>query len=108
MYFSLQILGRCILSTQIDIHNKPIAKPPKTISREAQSLGARLLRERCIRNLEVLSLDLLGNGLHALMHMGAVKKERRSGNSYKFHTLIKLIQLTGIFKYTTITCFVTF
>lgn len=87
------ILGRCILSTQIDVHNKPIAKPTKTISREAQSLGARLLRERCIRNLEVLSLDLLGNGIHALMHMGAVKKERRDGQPYMYPNTIVLTNI---------------
>jgi glycerone phosphate O-acyltransferase len=84
------ILGRCILSTQIDIHNKPIAKPPKVISREAQMVGARLLRDGCIRNLEVLSLDLLNNGLHAMFHMGAVKKEKRDGQPYMYPNTIVL------------------
>ena len=60
-----------------DAHGKPLAKPPKVIAKEAQILGSRLLRDGLIRHLEVLSLDLINNGLHALYHMDAVRKEKR-------------------------------
>ena len=60
-----------------DTHGKPIAKPPKVIAKETQVLGSRLLRDGQIRHLEVLSLDLLNNGLHSLYHMDAARKEKR-------------------------------
>lgn len=60
-----------------DAHGKPLAKPPKSITKESQILGSRLLREGQIRHLEVLSLDLLSNGINSLHQMGAVRKEKR-------------------------------
>lgn len=66
-----------MLSMHNDAHGKPLAKPPKSIAKESQILGSRLLREGNIKHLEVLSLDLLSNGIHALYHMGAARKEKR-------------------------------
>ena len=60
-----------------DAHGKPLAKPPKAIAKEAQILASRLLRDGLIRHLEVLSLDLINNGLLALHHMDAARKEKR-------------------------------
>ena len=68
---------RTLMTLHTDMNNKPVAKPPKVIAKDAQMIAARLLRDGSIRNLEVLSLDILSNGLHALLHMGAVRKEKR-------------------------------
>lgn len=65
------------MTKHFDNHGKPLAKPPKVIAKEAQAVSARLLREGAFRNMEVLSLDILSNGLHALYHMGVVSKEKR-------------------------------
>lgn len=68
---------RCLLSLHNDVHGKPTAKPAKVITKEAQMLSARLLREGALKQLEVLSLDILNNGLHSLYSLGAVAKEKR-------------------------------
>ena len=58
-------------------HGKPLVKLPKAISKEAQMLSARLLREGAVKHMEILSLDMMTNSLHALYHLGAVHKEKR-------------------------------
>ena len=68
---------RYLLSMQTGAHGKPLAKVPKTIAKDAQSLSARLLRDGYIKHMEVLSLDMMNNALHALYHLGAVTKEKR-------------------------------
>ena len=59
-------------------HGKPLVKLPKTIAKDAQSLSAKLLREDAVKHMEILSLDMMNNSLHALYHLGAVHKEKRS------------------------------
>ena len=58
-------------------HGKPLVKLPKTIAKDAQALSARLLREGAVKHMEILSLDMMSNSLHALYHLGAVHKEKR-------------------------------
>ena len=58
-------------------HGKPLVKLPKAIAKEAQMLSARLLREGVVKHMEILSLDMMTNSLHALYHLGAVHKEKR-------------------------------
>ncbi|KAK3093246.1 hypothetical protein FSP39_013175 [Pinctada imbricata] len=84
------IMCRTLLTLHTDANNKPVAKPPKTIAKDAQMLAARLLRDGHIRNLEVLSLDILNNGLHALYHMGAARKEKRDNQPYMYPNTIVL------------------
>ncbi|WAR19959.1 GNPAT-like protein, partial [Mya arenaria] len=42
-------------------HGKPLVKLPKAISKEAQILSARLLREGHLKHKEILSLDMMNN-----------------------------------------------
>lgn len=87
---SYWIICRYLLTKHFDNHGKPLAKPPKVIAKEAQAVSARLLREGAFRNMEVLSLDILSNGLNALYHMGVVSKEKRDGEAYMYPNTIKL------------------
>lgn len=87
------IACKCLLSMHNDAHGKPLAKPPKVIAKEAQILGSRLLRDGLIRHLEVLSLDLINNGLHALYHMDAVRKEKRDNQTYMYPNTVKLTEV---------------
>ncbi|XP_063426368.1 dihydroxyacetone phosphate acyltransferase-like [Mytilus trossulus] len=84
------IACKYMLSMHNDAHGKPLAKPPKSITKESQILGSRLLREGQIRHLEVLSLDLLSNGINSLHQMGAVRKEKRDNQTYMFPNTVKL------------------
>ncbi|XP_060070929.1 dihydroxyacetone phosphate acyltransferase-like [Ylistrum balloti] len=87
------IVCRCLLSLHTDVHGKPKAKTPKVIAKEAQMLSARLLRDGAVKHLEVLSLDILNNGLHALFHMNAVSKEKRDGQAYMYPNTIVLTNI---------------
>ncbi|KAK3576754.1 hypothetical protein CHS0354_014567 [Potamilus streckersoni] len=71
------IMCRCLKSMQTGAHGKPLAKPPKVITKEAQNLSATLLRMGAFKHMEVLSLDMMNNGLQSLYHMGAVQKDKR-------------------------------
>jgi len=73
---------------------KPLAKTQKTLVREAQMLTARLLQEGVVKHLEMLSLDMMNNGLHALLHMGGVCKERRDGVTYMYPNTRRLSNIT--------------
>ena len=73
----LQVLCQHLLSLAIDVHGRPLPKRPKDIAKDAQRLGIKLLQENLIKHLEVVSLDLLGNGLSALADMGCMFKDKR-------------------------------
>ena len=72
-----QVLCQYLLSLPGDIQGKPLPRKPKNFSKEAQKVAVRLLQENVIRHYEILSLDLLGNGLLALVEMGCMYKDRR-------------------------------
>ena len=72
-----QVMCRYLLSMQEGSHGKPLVKLPKAITKEAQSLSAQLLRDGRLKQMEVLSLDMMNNSLHALYSLGAVHKEKR-------------------------------
>jgi glycerone phosphate O-acyltransferase len=75
-YFLLQILCQYLLSLTLT-GTRPIAKQYKHIIKESQALVTRLLQEGVVKHFEMLSLDLLSNGLNAIIEMGAVTKEKR-------------------------------
>ena len=62
---------------QPDTHGRPLARKAKLITKDAQQLGIRLLQDSLIKHYEVLSLDLLGNGLNAISLMNAMYKDKR-------------------------------
>ncbi|XP_064623219.1 dihydroxyacetone phosphate acyltransferase-like [Lineus longissimus] len=61
---------------------RPIAKQYKHILKESQALVTRLLQEGVVKHFEMLSLDMLGNGLNAIIEMGAVTKQKRENQDY--------------------------
>lgn len=73
----LQVLCQYFLSLPGDIQGKPLPRKPKNFTKEAQKVALRLLQENVIRHYEILSLDLLGNGLLALVEMGCMYKDKR-------------------------------
>ncbi|KAK3576755.1 hypothetical protein CHS0354_014568 [Potamilus streckersoni] len=87
------IMCRCLKSMQTGAHGKPLAKPPKVITKEAQNLSATLLRMGAFKHMEVLSLDMMNNGLQSLYHMGAVQKDKREGNTYMYPNEVVLSQI---------------
>jgi glycerone phosphate O-acyltransferase len=88
------ILCQYLLSNHPNVAGKPLAKTQKTLVKEAQMLTARLLQEGVVRHYEMLSLDMMNNGLHALFHMGAVSKERRDGVVYMYPNTRQLSTIT--------------
>ncbi|XP_041353504.1 dihydroxyacetone phosphate acyltransferase-like isoform X2 [Gigantopelta aegis] len=88
------IVCRYLLSMSPGVNGKPLARPPKVMAKEAQLLSAQLLRDGIIKYHEVLSLDMMNNALLALYNMGAVKKEKRQGITYKFPNMIPLSKIT--------------
>ncbi|BFZ06861.1 hypothetical protein BsWGS_09899 [Bradybaena similaris] len=88
------ILCQYLLSNHPNVAGKPLAKTQKTLVKEAQMLTARLLQEGLVRHYEMLSLDIMNNGLHALYCMGAVSKERRDGVVYMYPNTRQLSTIT--------------
>ncbi len=56
---------------------RKLAKQSKDIVKKCQNFAAQLLEEGLIKNPEVLSLDLISNGLSALTDMGGFFKDKR-------------------------------
>ncbi|KAK6997966.1 dihydroxyacetone phosphate acyltransferase [Biomphalaria glabrata] len=89
------ILCQYLLSNHPNVAGKPLAKTQKTVVKETQMLTARLLQEGVIKqHYEILSLDMMNNGLQALFHMGAVIKERRDGVVYMYPNTRQLSNVT--------------
>jgi glycerone phosphate O-acyltransferase len=60
------------------VHGRPLPKRPKDLAKDAQFLARQLIEEEgCVKHYEVLSLDILGNGLATLSSMGAMHKDKR-------------------------------
>ena len=72
-----QVLCQHLVTLPADTHGRPLAKKPKLIARDAQTLAVRLLQDGVIKHYEVLSLDTLGNGLASLTAMGAMYRDKR-------------------------------
>eukprot|EP00106_Octopus_bimaculoides_P007748 XP_014775190.1 PREDICTED: dihydroxyacetone phosphate acyltransferase-like isoform X2 [Octopus bimaculoides] len=72
------VLCQHLLSMPQVGHGKLLAKPIQMLAKEAQMVAARLLREQLIKHPEILSLNLLNNGLIALYNMDALHKEKSS------------------------------
>ncbi|XP_005103445.1 dihydroxyacetone phosphate acyltransferase [Aplysia californica] len=88
------ILCQYLLSNHPKVGGKPLAKTQKTLVKEAQMLTARLIQEGVVKHYEMLSLDMMNNGLHALFHMGGVCKERRDGVAYMYPNTRRLSNIT--------------
>lgn len=88
------VLCQHLLSLPSIAHDKPMAKPAKMITKEAQMVVARLLREQLIKHPETLSLDLLNNGLMALCNINALHKEKRDGAVYMAPNTVVLTKVT--------------
>ncbi|XP_013398318.1 dihydroxyacetone phosphate acyltransferase-like isoform X1 [Lingula anatina] len=76
------VLCKHLLSLGCDVNGKPLPKKPKVVCKEAQQLAVRWLQEGSLKHYEVMNLDILGNGLLSMIHMGAVAKDKRSGETY--------------------------
>lgn len=61
----------------MDVHGRPLPKKPKLIALDAQRLAIRLIQESIIKHFEVLSLDIIGNGLNALTQLKAMFRDKR-------------------------------
>ena len=74
------MLCQHLLSLTGDIQGRPLPKKPKVITKDAQRVALHLVQEHLVRHYEVLSLDLIGNGLAVLSDMGAMYKDKRSAS----------------------------
>uniref|UniRef100_A0A0B6ZSK3 Phospholipid/glycerol acyltransferase domain-containing protein n=2 Tax=Arion vulgaris TaxID=1028688 RepID=A0A0B6ZSK3_9EUPU len=88
------ILCQYLLSNHPNVAGKPLAKTQKMLVKEAQMLTARLLQEGVVRHYEMLSLDMMNNGLQALFYMGGISKERRDGVVYMYPNTRQLSTIT--------------
>ncbi|XP_052827926.1 dihydroxyacetone phosphate acyltransferase, partial [Octopus bimaculoides] len=88
------VLCQHLLSMPQVGHGKLLAKPIQMLAKEAQMVAARLLREQLIKHPEILSLNLLNNGLIALYNMDALHKEKRGGNVYMSPNTVVLTKIT--------------
>jgi len=88
------ILCQHLLSNLRTAGGKPLAQTQKTLVKGAQALTARLLQEGRVKHFEMLSLDMMNNGLHALFTMGGVCKERRDGMTYMYPNTRRLSDIT--------------
>jgi len=73
----VQVVCLHLLSLPVDVHGRALPKRPKDLSRNIQSLAIRLIEEGVLRHYEVLSMDLISNGLTALSDMKAMFKDKR-------------------------------
>ena len=73
----LQVMCSHLLSLNGDVHGRPLPKQPKAIAKDAQTLATRLLQDGVLKHHEVLSLDMLGNALNALVDLKTMHKDKR-------------------------------
>lgn len=76
MLFS-QVLCQYLLSIEGDVNGRTLAKPARELAKNTQALTAQLLQRGVVKHLEIMSLDLVNNGLNALASMGAVYRDKR-------------------------------
>lgn len=79
---SYWVLCQHLLSLPVDVHGRALAKKHKEIAIDAQHLGLKLLQDSVIKNHEILNLDMLSNGLHSLIDMGTMYKDKRIEENY--------------------------
>ncbi|XP_064601492.1 dihydroxyacetone phosphate acyltransferase-like [Liolophura sinensis] len=88
------VLCQCLLSMTRDPHGKPVPKEAKTLCKEAQALSARLLREGIVKHQEILSLDMMNNGIKSFLKLGALAKETREGKSLVCPNMLPLSKVS--------------
>lgn len=66
-----------LLSMNGDLHGRPLPKKPKDLAKDVQKLIVKLIQDNSVKHYEILSMDLIGNCINALVEMGAVHKDRR-------------------------------
>lgn len=66
-----------MLSLPMDVHGRPLPKRPKDLTKDVQRLAIRLLEESAVKHYEILSLDLINNGILMLMDLGTMYKDKR-------------------------------
>jgi len=76
------VLCQYLLSLTCDVHGRPLAVKPRVLVLGAQRLSLNLLQDSVVRHYEILSLDILNNGLTALKGMGAMYADRRDQSAY--------------------------
>lgn len=67
-----------MLSLPMDVHGRPLPKRPKDLTKDVQRLAIRLLEESAVKHYEILSLDLINNGILMLMDLGTMYKDKRN------------------------------
>jgi glycerone phosphate O-acyltransferase len=75
--FIHQVTCQHLLSLPVDVHGRVLPKRPKDLSRNVQSLAVRLVEEGVVRHYEVLSLDVIANGLATLVDLNTMYKDKR-------------------------------
>ena len=71
------MLCQHLLSLPHDVHGRPLPKKPKALAKDAQHLAARLVKENVVKHHEILSLDILSNGLNSLVEFNTMYKDKR-------------------------------
>lgn len=71
-----------LLSLPVDVHGRPLPKRPKDLTKDVQKLAIRLLEENAVKHYEILSLDLISNGLLMLMDFGTMYKDKRNNETW--------------------------
>lgn len=71
-----------LLSLPVDIHGRPLPRRPKDLTKDVQRLSVRLLEESAVKHFEILSLDLINNGILMLMDVGAMYQDKRNNETW--------------------------
>jgi len=71
-----------LLSLPMDRHGRPLPKRPKDLAKDVQKLAVRLLEENAVKHYEILSMDLITNGLTMLIDMGSMYKDKRMNETW--------------------------
>lgn len=71
-----------LLSIPIDVHGRPLPKRAKDLTKDVQKLAIRLLEENAVKHYEILSLDLINNGILMLMDIGTMYKDKRNNETW--------------------------
>jgi glycerone phosphate O-acyltransferase len=71
-----------LLSLPVDVHGRALPKRPKEMARNVQQLSIRLLEDGATRHYEILSMDLIGNGLSMLADLRTLYTDKRNGEAW--------------------------
>jgi hypothetical protein len=64
------------------VHGRALPKRPKEMARNVQQLSIRLLEDGATRHYEILSMDLIGNGLSMLADLRTLYTDKRNGEAW--------------------------